>query len=269
VSARPATPDRTRATGAARRRLVAALTVSLTLATFAPRAHGEEAEDPEEERNGTNPAPNRLLSGFAAMTRPVGMAEANVAILTLPGAEVCVERSAGCKQGDVVFALEGWEFYRWSPRWAFGAGVMLGLLPTARPRQPPEAIPRDHTRSYLTFEGMLRYYPYVGEDFEAWVGPFGGLVVVSDRFQVIDGTDDRALLGARGVTVRTEGGSFGLGAGMAHSLGEHWSLLAGLRFSQWFLRWTPAKDPLGSEASLTGRNSAISLGIGVAYRAQL
>ena len=223
----------------------------------------------EEEENGTNPAPHRLLSGFAAMTRPVGMAEGNLALLTLPGAEVCVERSAGCKKGDVVFALEGWEFYRWSPRWAFGAGVMLGLLPTARPRQPPELIPRDHTRSYLTFEGMLRYYPYVGESLEAWVGPFGGLVVVNDRFQVVDSDDDRALLGTRGVTVRTEGGSIGLAGGLAYALGEHWSLLGSLRVSQWFLSWAPAKDPLGSEASLSGRNSAFTLGLGVAYRVQL
>jgi len=219
--------------------------------------------------DGSNPAPNRLLAGFAAMTGPVGMAEGNVAVLTLPGAEVCVERSAGCKKGDVVFALEGWEFYRWSPQWAFGAGVMLGLLPTARPRQPPEVIPRDHTRSYLTFEGMLRYYPYVGEKFEAWLGPFGGLVVVNDRFQVVSRNDDRALLGTRGVTVRTEGGSIGLAAGLAHSLGEHWALLGGVRFSQWFLSFAPAKDPLGSEASLSGRNSAITLGLGVSYRAQL
>jgi hypothetical protein len=219
--------------------------------------------------DGTNPAPNRLVSGFAAMTRPVGIAEANVSLLTLPGAVVCVERGAGCKKGDLVFALEGWELYRWSPRWAFGAGVMLGLLPTAHPRQPPEVIPRDHTRSYLTFEGMLRYYPYVGERVEAWAGVFGGLVVVNDRFQVDDGDDDRALLGTRGVTVRTEGGSIGLAAGLAYELSEHWSLLGSLRFSQWFLSFTPARDPLGSEASLSGRNNALTLSLGVAYRVAL
>ncbi len=219
--------------------------------------------------DGTNPAPNRLVSGFAAMTRPVGIAEANVSLLALPGAEVCVERSAGCKKGDLVFALDGWELYRWSPNWAFGAGVMLGLLPTANPRQPPEAIPRDHTRSYLTFEGILRYYPYVGERFEGWVGLFGGLVVVNDRFQVDDGDDDRALLGTRGVTVRTEGGSIGLAAGLAYELSEHWSLLGSLRFSQWFLSFTPARDPLGSEASLSGQNNALTLSLGIAYRVAL
>jgi hypothetical protein len=225
--------------------------------------------DELELGSGTSPAPNRLIKGFAAMTRPVGMAEGVMSVLTLPGAEVCVERSAGCKKGDVVFAPEGWELYRWSTEWAFGAGVTLGLLPTAHPRQPPELIPRDHTRSYLTFEGMLRYYAYVGEHTEAWVGPFGGLVVVNDRFQVVDGDDDRALLGTRGVTVRTEGGSVGLAAGGAYSLTEHWYFLGNLRLSQWFLRWTPHKDPLGSEASLSGRNTAITVSLGLGYRAAL
>jgi hypothetical protein len=245
--------------------LVGALAMLCAWSTWTAHAGAQTAE----AATGTNPDPHRLVSGFAAMTRPVGIAEGNAGVVVLPGAEVCVERSAGCKRGDVVFAFEGWELFRWNPQWAFGAGVMLGLLPTAHPRQPPEMIPRDHTRSYLTFEGMLRYYPYVGESMEAWVGPFGGLVVVNDRFQVVSEADDRALLGTRGVTVRTEGGSIGLAAGMAYSLGKNWSLLGSLRFSQWFLSWTPQKDPLGSEASLSGRNSAFTFGLGIGYRVAL
>jgi hypothetical protein len=251
----------------ARRALRVALSVgsigSLTFVSTVARA--TETNAPA----GTDPDPNRLRSGFAAMTRPAGMAEGAVSLLTLPGAEVCVERSAGCSNGDVVFAVEGWQFYRFNKRWAFGAGVMLGLIPTAHPKAPPEVIPRDHTRSYLTFEGMLRYYPYVGRNLEAWVGLAGGLVVVSDSFDVINTTDDRALLGGRGVTIRTEGGALGLATGFAYGLSEHWSLLGSLRFSQWFLPKTPARDPLGSEASLTGRNSAATLALGIAYRATL
>jgi hypothetical protein len=227
-----------------------------------------EAAEPESPE-GSSPDPQRLLTGFAAQTRPAGMAEANVGVLTLPGAEVCVERSAGCSQGDVVFALEGWELYRATKRWAFGAGAVVGLVPTAHPKQPPEAVPRDHTRSYLTFEGMLRYYPYVGKDFEWWTGVQGGLVVVSDRFDVVDETDDRALLGGSGVTIRTEGGSIGIATGFAYGLSEHWSLLGSLRLSEWFLPKEPARDPLGSEASLTGRNGALILGFGISYRASL
>jgi hypothetical protein len=245
------------------RRHVTTAVAAVAILTSTSFAHAEDEEDDH-----TNPDPNRLVSGFAAMTRPMGMAEGNVVVLTLPRAEVCVQQNTGCKRGDVVFGLEGWEFYRWNRRWAFGAGVMLGLLPTAHPREPPEAVPRDHTRSYLTFEGMLRYYPYIGERLEMWVGAFGGLVVVSDRFQEMT-TDDRALLGDHGVTLRTEGGSIGLAAGLAHSLGEHVALLGSVRLSQWFLRWTPAHDPLGAEASLTGRNTAVMLEIGISYRASL
>jgi hypothetical protein len=234
------------------------------LALAAPaRAQESPAADP------TSLEPTHLRTGFAAMTRPVGIAEFNVGVLSLPGAEVCVTRSTGCKEGDVVFGLEGWELYRWNLHWAFGAGVMLGLLPTAYPPEPAEAIPRDHTRSYFTFEGMLRYYAYVGDRFETWLGPVGGLVVVSDRFEVIDGNDDRALLGPQGTTLRTEGGSVGLAMGMAHALGQHWALLGSLRVAQWFLAWAPARDPLGAEASLSGRNTAIMLNFGISYRASL
>jgi len=235
--------------------------------SFSARAAESTAREAATETEGSNPDPQRLLSGFAAQTRPAGMAEANVAVLTLPGAEVC--GSAGCSNGDVVFALEGWELYRANKRWAFGAGAVVGLVPTAHPRQPPDAVPRDHTRSYLTFEGMLRYYPYVGKDFEWWTGIQGGLVVVSDRFSVNDKTDERALLGGSGVTIRTEGGSLGLATGFAYGLSEHWSLLGSLRFSEWFLPREPARDPLGSEASLTGRNETVTLAFGVSYRASL
>jgi hypothetical protein len=225
-----------------------------------------------EETNPGDPmalAPNRLKTGFAAMTRPVGIAEFNVGVLTLPGAEVCVERTTGCKQGDYVFSLEGWEVYRWSRRWAFGAGLLIGLIPTAHPPEPPEAIPRDHTRSYFTFEGALRYYAFVGERFEGWFGPVGGLVVVSDRFQVIDGNDDRALLGPQGVTLRTEGGALGIAAGTAYDLGKHWAFVGSIKVSEWFLRWAPAHDPFGAQASLTGQNLAIVLNLGISYRASL
>jgi hypothetical protein len=240
--------------------------VALAVVGTASAAHAAE-ESPGVDAS--NPDPDRLLTGFASETRPSGMAEGQVGVLTLPGAEVCVERSAGCSKGDVVFALEGWQLYRATKRWAFGAGIVVGLVPTAHPRQPPEAVPRDHTRSYFTFEGMLRYYLYVGKDFEAWTGVLGGLVVVSDRFDVVDKTDDRALLGGRGVTIGTEGGSLGIAGGFAYGLGTHWSLLGSLRLSEWFLPTEPARDPLGSEASLTGRNTALMLGFGVAYRAAL
>jgi hypothetical protein len=220
----------------------------------------------------SEPEPARLKSGFESQDRPIGMAEFGVGALTLPGAEVCVERDQGqCPEGDASFVVEAWPLYRPSVRFAFGAGLMLGLIPTTVPQsESSEEIVRDHSRSYLTVEGIGRYYFYVGKATEVWGGLTGGLVVVSDRFVVEDPIlNDRALVGPQGVTIRTEGGSVGLAVGAGFSLAESWSLGVMLRYGQWFLPQEPATDPLGSEASLTGRNTYVTLGISIAYRSVL
>jgi hypothetical protein len=217
-----------------------------------------------------NPDPARLRRGFAALDRPHGIIEGGVGILTLPAAEVCVERNLGCKKGDLSFALETWQLYRANVSFAFGAGLVLGLIPTAQPpHEDPVGIERDQTRSYFTVEGTVRYYPLVFQTTEWWVGITGGMVVVSDRFQVVAERDDRALLGPRGVTIRTEGGSLGAATGLAYELTPHWSFTGTARWAQWFLPQTPARDPLGSEASLAGVDTVISVAVGVAYRVAL
>ncbi len=210
----------------------------------------------------------RVISGFRALNRPTGMAEAGFGWLTLPGADVCSQ--AGCKAGDTSFELDAWQLYRQNLRLAFGAGLLLGLIPTTdAPRRDPQGIQRDHSRKYMTLEGMLRYYPYVGERFEIWVGLTGGLVVVSDRFKIIDNYDDKPLVGPPGVTIRSEGGTLGLALGGAYELSQNWSVGGSLRFGTWFLPTTPATDPLEDKASVTGRNSVFSLGFNVAYRISL
>jgi hypothetical protein len=210
----------------------------------------------------------RVITGFRALDRPTGMAEAGFGWLTLPGADVC--SPAGCKAGDTSFELDAWQLYRQNLRLAFGAGLLLGLIPTTdAPQRDSQDIERDHARKYLTLEGMLRYYPYVGQNFELWLGLTGGLVVVSDRFQVVDNYDDKPLVGPPGVTIRTEGGTLGLAVGGAYELSQNWSLGGSLRFGNWFLPHQPATDPLQDKASLAGRNSVFSLGFNVAYRISL
>lgn len=225
-----------------------------------PPAHSPEYNDP------------RLARGFTALARPMVSAEIGVGWLTLPGASVCGERSSGqgCKNGDTSFELDIWQIYRNSRRFAFGAGVMLGLIPTTdAPRNDPEEIVRDHSRSYLTLEGSIRHYPYVGESVELWWGLSGGLAVVSDRFVVKDKNSDLALVGQRGSTIRTEGAAIGVLGGAAFYLADHWSLGTTFRYANWFLPTTAAKDPFLDEASLTGRNTVFSLGISLAYRIPL
>jgi hypothetical protein len=224
----------------------------------------------EDTSNGVDPSAARLRSGFAALDRPHGMIEGGAGILTLPAAEVCVERSSGCKEGDLSFDAETWQLFRPNVRFAFGAGIVLGLIPTAHPpHEDPPGIEREQTRSYLTFEGTARYYPVVLREIEWWIGLTGGMVVVDDRFQVVGERDDRALLGPRGVTIRTEGGSLGLATGLAYELAPHWSATGTLRYAQWFLPSEPARDSFGDEASLTGPNLVITLAFGIAYRLAL
>ena len=210
----------------------------------------------------------RVITGLRALNRPTGIAEAGFGWLTLPGADVC-SKDNKCRAGDTSFELDGWQLYRQNLHLAFGAGLLLGLIPTTdAPRSDPEGIQRNHTRKYLTLEGMLRYYPYVGESWEFWVGLTGGLVVVSDRFQVVD-VYDKPLLGPSGVTIRTEGGTLGLAFGGVYQLSSHWSLGASFRFGNWFLPDKRATDPLEDNASVSGRNSVFSLGLNVAYRIPL
>jgi hypothetical protein len=210
----------------------------------------------------------RVVRGFRALDKPTGMAEAGFGWLTLPAADVC--SPAGCRAGDTSFEVDVWQLYRRDLNLAFGAGVLLGLIPTTdAPRRDPSGIERDHTRSYLTIEGTLRYYPYVGESFELWTGVTGGLVVVSDRFKVVDEFEDQPLIGPQGVTIRTEGGSLGLAVGGAYQLSRNWSIGGSLRSGAWFLPSEPARDALGDNASLAGRTSVFSLGLHVAYRITL
>jgi hypothetical protein len=217
------------------------------------------AADPESEP--------RVISGFHALDRPTGIAEAGFGWLTLPGAKVCSQ--GGCKAGDTSFELDAWQLYRQNLRLAFGAGLLLGLIPTTdAPGRDPMGIERNHSRKYLTLEGMLRYYPYVAEKSEFWLCLTGGLVVLSDRFQVVD-VYDKPLIGPSGVTIRTEGGTLGVAFGGAYQLTQHWSVGGSFRFGNWFLPDTPAQDPLEDKASVTGRNSVFSLGLNVAYRIAL
>jgi hypothetical protein len=201
--------------------------------------------------------------------QPTGTAEFGLGWLVLPGTRVC--QKVGCRLGDSSLALEGWQVLRAGPRLAAGAGLLLGLTPTTdAPRQDPAGITRDHYRSYLTVETGARYYPYVGDALEAWVGITMGLVVVGDKFSTHATTEDnRALVGPRGITIRTEGFALGAGGGAAYEFAPHWLAGASLRYASWFLPNTPATDAFGDEASLVGRNSVFVVGLDLAYRLSL
>ena len=229
------------------------------------------AQTPPTPPPSTDYSDPRLARGFTGVSRPMGIAEIGFGWLTLPGASVCAERSSGngCRKGDTSFEVDAWQLFRANKRFAFGAGFLLGLIPTTDAPQNDPSVDRNHTRSYLTLEGMVRHYPYVGESVELWWGVSGGLAVVSDRFVVNGKNSDLALVGQRGVTIRSEGATIGLVGGAVFWLAQHWSLGTTFRYGNWFLPSTVAKDPLLDEASLSGRNTMFSLGISMAYRIPL
>jgi len=206
-----------------------------------------------------------------AAYRSTGMAELGLGWLVLPGAKVCSARTQNsCKNGDSSPMIEVWPLVRPTPDFAVGAGVSLGLIPTAdAPRQDPPGVDRSHSRGYLTVQGIGRYYAIAGEHLEAWAGLTVGFVAISDTFQSKNGLTDKALVGPRGVTIRTEGYTIGVALGGSYRLSPHWSVGTTLRYGAWLLPKKPATDPFGDEASLVGRNSMFSLSLNVAYRIPL
>lgn len=239
------------------KRVGALLVFAFGLSLGAPAA----AQEPEDETLG--PSPRTLV-------RPHGAAEAGVGLLTLPGAEVCVDVTQGCETGDTSLELHAWQLYRASVDLAFGAGITLALTPsTDAPREDPPGVPRDHARRYFLVEATGRYYAVVSRSVESWIGVMTGLVVISDRFTPQDPESGKALVGPPGVTIRTEGFSLALGGGAAFALAPNWSLGTSLRVGTWFLPEEPAKNPLGDEASLAGRITMFDLGVNIAYRLNL
>lgn len=246
----------------------AALAVAAALVTLAAPARAQVVDKRHAHPGGL----------AAPSDRPVGMAELGIGWLTLPSAQLCTQQSQqDCKTGDSSPDLEAWQLYRANLAFAFGAGITLGLIPTTiEPPKDAQPVPageqpivRDHSRSYFTVEGIGRYYLFVGDSIEAWAGITGGLVVVSDSFSSQRPFSDKAFVGPRAQTIRTEGYTIGLAVGGAYSLAPNWSLGASLRYGEWFLPKSPATNVLGDQASLTGTNAMFSLGVNVAYRIPL
>lgn len=201
-----------------------------------------------------------------------GKAELGLGLLGLPSAKVCTNRALnfGCNVGDMSPMLEVWQLFRPNPVFAAGAGVTIGLFPIAdAPKLEAPGVSRDHRRGYFTAEMIARWYWLHGPVWESWLGVTGGLVVVSDTYTTNNEVNDRAMLGPRGVTIRTEGYTLGVAAGVSESLSESWTIGAGVRYGLWVLPKVPARDALGDEASLIGSVATIVIGVNVGYRLQL
>jgi tRNA A-37 threonylcarbamoyl transferase component Bud32 len=202
-------------------------------------------------------------------TETYGVAELGVGLLSLPTAEVCVERTfAGCSRGDRSLVVSGWPLLRHG-HFAFGAGATLALTPTTDPpRNDPPDLPRDHTRTYLTVELTARYYFSFTPYLDGFIGVASGMVVLNDTFRTERGLTEQALVGPRGSTLITEGATLGLTSGVAWMLTSSWIVGGGLRASNWFLPSRPAINAFGDQASLEGNVITLEIGASLSYRSR-
>jgi hypothetical protein len=208
--------------------------------------------------------------------RPHTVAELEAGIIALPTAPI----SSGQRGGDTPFGTIGrgdatlqtgiHVLYRFRPDFAIGAGALFAPSPTSDTEYGGlNQLPRTHSRSYLFLGTEGRYIPIHYKFLEAWVGLSIGGVVVADRFTTEGGDEVPAILGAREVTIRTEGFAIGAQVGGSYYLSENWIAGLNLRGYSWILPETPRCSSIGDCATLSGSVLALEAGLTIGYRLPL
>ncbi|MCS6900258.1 MAG: hypothetical protein RMJ98_12265, partial [Myxococcales bacterium] len=147
--------------------------------------------------------------------RAHAMVELGLGGLSLPYKQLCLPTEIKCANSDYTLLGSLRYALRWSPKFAAGAGVSLGFRPLedeANIRGQAGVIERTHSRNYLILSSQWRYYFLRQEGFEGWVGGTGGLIVVSDRYELKDrGT---AIINLRSTILATQGPMVGARGGV-------------------------------------------------------
>ena len=202
--------------------------------------------------------------------RPHAMVEIGLGALSLPYKQLCIPTESRCVDSDYTLLGSLRYALRWSPRFAIGAGVSLGFRPlsdNADISGPSGTIERTHSRNYLIMSGLLRYYPVQRDGFEGWVGATGGLIVVSDRYELEDkGT---AIINPRSTTLATQGPMVGLGGGVDWSLNPSWAVGGWTSQMIWFLPREPACAATTDCATVSGASYSLELGLSLTYRTRI
>jgi hypothetical protein len=212
----------------------------------------------------------------AEPVRPHTMAMAEAGIMTLPDAPISAAQRGGdtpfgtIGRGDATVQVGMHLLYRANASWAVGAGVQFGPSPTADTEYGGlAALPRTHSRSYLTLGGEVRYIALRAGAVELWTGLTAGGVVIADRFITEVGADRPTFFGTREVTIRTEGFSFGLQVGGNYNVTERWVAGLAARTHRWILPSTPTCSPIGDCSTLNGGVVVYDLGLTLGYRIPL
>jgi hypothetical protein len=201
-------------------------------------------------------------------------AELETGIIALPNAPISAAHEGGSTpfgalgKGDATVLVGGHIVYRFAHDFAFGAGFLLGPKPTAD-SETINGIPRTHSRSYMVVGAEGRYVPIHYKWAEAWLGLSAGGVIVADRFDTNTAQNVPPVIGTNEVTIRTEGFSIGVEAGLSWLFAERIELGFAGRADRWVLPNSQACSPLGDCATLTGSVAAFQLGLTLGYRLTL
>lgn len=212
----------------------------------------------------------------AQPVRPHTMAMAEAGIIALPGAPISAAQRGGdtpfgtIGRGDATMQVGVRLLYRANASWAMGAGLQFGPSPTADTEYGGlAALPRTHSRSYLTLGGEVRYIALRAGSVELWTGLAAGGVVIADRFITEVGADRPTFFGTREVTIRTEGFTLGLQVGGTYNITDRWVAGLAARAHRWILPSTPTCSPIGDCSTLTGGVVVYDLGLTIGYRIPL
>lgn len=206
----------------------------------------------------------------AIIDRAHAMVEVGLGGMSLPYKQLCIPTQNRCATSD--FTLLGSLRYmlRPSPRFSFGAGVALGFRPISDDADivtPNGTIQRVHSRNYLILSGQGRYFFARRDGFEAWVGASGGLIVVSDRYELEDkGT---AIINPRSTTLATQGPMVGFAAGADWALSTAWTVGGWTHQMLWFLPDKAACGATSDCATVSGLSYSLEIGLAFTYRTRL
>ena len=220
--------------------------------------------------DGPSPSYESLLS------RRHTVAMFQTGIVALPGAPISASQRGGntpfgtIGRGDATVEVGVNVIFRVARDWSFGAGVLFGPKPTSDAQYGgTSGLARTHSRSYLVWGLEGRWLPIRHRYVEGWVGVSAGEVVLADRFETDVGTSRAAILGARRVTVRSEGFASGLQVGADWLVTERLVLGVNGRGNLWVLPSDEACTAIGDCATLSGPVFAFELGLSVGYRIPL
>lgn len=202
--------------------------------------------------------------------RAHAMVEIGVGGLSLPYKKFCLPTEIQCANSDYTLLGSLRYALRWSPRFAAGAGVSLGFRPlsdNADINSPEGTIKRIHSRNYLLLSGIWRYYFLQKSGFETWAGVTGGLIVVSDRYELEDkGT---AIINPRNTTLASQGPMIGIGGGIEWSLNTSWAAGGWTHQMIWFLPKEPVCGATHDCTTVSGASYSLELGLSLTYRTRL